>query len=196
MRYHLTKEEPVRLGTRHPSAVPFQAFPTADGWMVLALAWSVPNQWALLCSELDVPELIDDERFHSSAARSRNHAELEPLLRAAFLRRTTSEWVSALEQYGIPCGPLNTIAEAAAMEQVAERQMLPEVPHKTFGPVRLSNSPLKLSRTPAGIRGTSPDMGEHSREVLGEVLGLDAGALDDLVARQVVWEERPEVALG
>ena len=82
------------------------------------------------------------------------------------------------------------------MEQVAERDMLPEVPHKTFGPTRLANSPFKLSRTPAGVRGTSPDMGQHSREVLSEVLGVDASVLDDLVARQVVWEERPEVELG
>ena len=196
MRYHLTGEEPRRLGTRHPSAVPFQAFPTADGWMVLALAWSVPNQWALLCSELELPELIDDERFHSAAARSRNHAELEPLLQAAFRRRTTMGWVDALQPYGIPCGPLNTIAETAAMEQVAVREMLPEVPHRTFGPVRLANSPVKLSRTPTGIRGTSPDMGEHSREVLREVLGLTEEQLSDLVARQIVWEERPEVELG
>jgi CoA:oxalate CoA-transferase len=196
MRYHLTGETPVRLGTRHPSAVPFQAFPTADGWMVLALAWSVPNQWALLCSELGVPELIDDERFFSAAARSRNHGELEPLLQEAFRQRPTAEWVAALEQYNIPCGPLNTIPEAAALEQVAEREMLPEVPHKTFGPVRLANSPIKLSRTPAGIRGTSPDMGQHSREVLREVLSLDDALLDRLVAEQVVWEERPEVELG
>ncbi|MEX2372733.1 MAG: CaiB/BaiF CoA-transferase family protein [Dehalococcoidia bacterium] len=196
MRYHLTGDEPQRLGTRHPSAVPFQAFPTADGWMVLALAWSVPNQWGLLCSELGTPELIDDERFHSSAARARNHAALEPLLQAAFRRKTTTEWVAALEQYGIPCGPLNSIAEAAAMEQVAARDMLPEVEHRTFGRVRLANSPVKMSRTPAGIRGTSPGMGEHSREVLGEALGLDVQALEDLVARQVVWERRPEVELG
>jgi CoA:oxalate CoA-transferase len=196
MRYHLTGEEPQRLGTRHPSAVPFQAFPTADGWMVLALAWSVPNQWGLMCAELGVPELIDDERFHSSAARSRNHAALEPLLQTAFRKKTTAEWVEALQQYNIPCGPLNTIAQAAAMPQVAERNMLPEVEHRTFGKVRLSNSPLKLSRTPAGIRGTSPDMGEHSREVLGELLGLDATSLEDLVSRQIVWEDRPEVELG
>lgn len=196
MRYHLTGEEPERLGTRHPSAVPFQAFPTADGWMVLALAWGVPNQWALLCAELGVPGIIDDERFHSAAARSRNHAALEPILNERFRTKTTAEWVAALEPYGIPCGPLNTIAQAAAMEQVASRDMLPEVPHHTLGTVRLANTPVKLSRTPAGIRGTSPDMGQHSREVLAELLGLDAVALDDLVARQVVWEERPEVELG
>ena len=196
MRYHLTGEEPARLGTRHPTAVPFQAFRTADGWMVLALAWGVPNQWGLLCAELGLPELIDDDRFHSSAARTRNHAELEPLLQAAFLRRTTAEWVAGIERFGIPCGPLNTIPEAAALEQVAVREMLVDVPHKTFGAVRLPNSPLKLSRTPARVRGTSPDMGQHSREVLAELLGVDDVTLQRLIDTQVLWEERPEVDLG
>ena len=196
MRWHLTGEVPTRLGTRHPSAVPFQAFPTSDGWMVLALAWGVPNQWALLCSELGIPEIIDDVRFHSSAARLRNHAELEPLMVEAFRRRPTSEWVDALAAYGIPCGPLNTIPEAAVMPQVQGRDMFVPVPHHTFGTVPLTNTPVKLSRTPGGIRGTSPGMGEHSREVLAELLHIEPRRLDDLVARQVVWEQRPEVELG
>ena len=196
MRYHLSGEVPVRLGTRHPSAVPFQAFPTADGWMVLALAWGVPNQWALLCSEMELTELIDDERFHSAAARSRNHAELEPILTERFKTRPTAEWVQGLERFGIPCGPLNTVAEAAAMPQVQAREMLVDVPHRVLGTVKLANTPVKLSRTPGGVRGTSPDMGQHSREVLGELLGIAPAALDDLVGRQIVWEERPEVELG
>ncbi|MBM4411228.1 MAG: CoA transferase [Chloroflexi bacterium] len=196
MRWHLTGQVPERLGTRHPSAVPFQAFPTADGWMVLALAWGVPNQWALLCSELGIPEIIDDPRFLSSAARLRNHGDLEPLLNEAFRKRPTAEWVAALERYGIPCGPLNSIPEAAAMPQVQAREMFVPVAHHTFGAVPLTNTPVKLSRTPGGLRGTSPDMGQHSREVLAELLDIDAARLDDLVARQVVWEERPAVELG
>ena len=84
LRYHLTGQLPQPLGTRHSWAVPFQAFPTADGHIVVALAWGVPNQWALLCSELDAVELIDDPRFAEAHARSANHAELEPLLNEAF----------------------------------------------------------------------------------------------------------------
>ncbi len=196
MRWHLTGEVPERLGTKHPSSVPFQAFPTADGWMVLALAWGVPNQWALLCSELGVPELIDDPRFFSSAARLRNQDELEPLLTEVFRTRTTADWVAALEPYRIPCGPLNSIPDVAALPQVREREMFVPVSHHTFGAVPLVNTPIKLSRTPGGLRGTSPDMGQHSREVLDELLHLDSARLDDLVARHVVWEERPEVELG
>ncbi|MFA7248784.1 MAG: CaiB/BaiF CoA-transferase family protein [Dehalococcoidia bacterium] len=196
MRYHLTGELPERMGTRHPTAVPFQAFQTKDGYIVVALAWGVPNQWALFCSELDLPELIDDPRFFSSAARTRNHAELEPILQAALLTRTSDEWLEAFARFEIPSGPLNNIAQVAAMPQVAERDMFRPVHHRVLGDVPLTNTPVKLSATPGGIRGTSPDMGEHSREVLAELLGLDAARLDDLVARHVVWEERPEVDLG
>ena len=196
MRYHITREIPGRIGTRHPTAVPFQGFPTKDGYIVLALAWGISKQWGLLCVELDVPELIDDPRFETSAARTRNHADLEALLNQAFIQKNTSEWVEALQKYGIPCGPLNNIAEASAMPQVAARDMLPKVDHKTFGPTPLANTPIKMSRTPGGIKGTSPDMGEHTREVLSELLELDTTQLDELVEQQILWEERPEVELG
>ena len=196
MRYHITKEIPGRIGTRHPTAVPFQAFPTKDGYIVIALSWGISNQWGLLCVELDIPELIDDPRFETAAARSRNHSELEPLLNSAFARKHTSDWVNALQKYGIPCGPLNNIAETSVMPQVAAREMLPEIDHKTFGATPLANTPIKMSRTPGGIKGTAPDMGEHSREVLSELLGMSERQLADLISNQVVWEERPEVELG
>ncbi|MGE3857037.1 MAG: CaiB/BaiF CoA transferase family protein [Dehalococcoidia bacterium] len=196
MRFHLTGDLPERLGTRHPTAVPFQAFQTADGYLVIALSWGVPNQWALLCSELGVTEIIDDPRFHSAAARSRNHAELEPILQAAFLKKPTAEWLEAFERYEIPSGPLNDIRQVTEDAQVSSRDMFRPVQHKVFGEVPLTNTPVKLSATPGGIRGGSPDMGEHSREVLSEVLGLDTARLDDLIERKVVWVERPEVELG
>ncbi|MDG1839644.1 MAG: CaiB/BaiF CoA-transferase family protein [Dehalococcoidia bacterium] len=196
MRYHITKEIPGRIGTRHPTAVPFQAFPTKDGYIVIALSWGISNQWGLLCVELDIPELIDDPRFETAAARSRNHSELEPLLNSAFAQKHTSDWVNALQKYGIPCGPLNNIAETSVMPQVAAREMLPEIDHKTFGATPLANTPIKMSRTPGGIKGTAPDMGEHSREVLSELLGMSEGQLADLISNEVVWEERPEVELG
>jgi CoA:oxalate CoA-transferase len=196
MRYHVTGETPKPLGTRHPTAVPFQAFPTNDGYLVLALAWGVPNQWALLCAELDVPELIDDERFATAQARSAHHAELEPLLNEAFSKRTTDEWVTALQPYGMPVGPLNNIPTTAALPQVAEREALVPTPHHTIGTIPLTNTPVKLSRTPGGIKGTSPDMGQHSREVLEELLGLDRDAVAELIAREVVRDERAPVELG
>jgi CoA:oxalate CoA-transferase len=196
MRYHVTGQVPEKLGTRHPSAVPFQAFPTADGWIVIALAWGVPNQWALLCAELGLVELVDDPRFATAQARSANHAALEPLLTEGFKQRTTADWIERLERYEIPCGPVNDIAQTAAMPQVQAREMLKPVEHHTLGRVPLANSPVKMSRTPASIRGTSPDMGQHTREVLRELLGLDEAAIADLVVREVAREERAPIELG
>ena len=196
MRYHLSGQTPERLGTRHPAAVPFQAFPTQDGHIVVALAWGVPNQWSLFCAELGVIELADDPRFATAQARSGSHAELEPLLMEAFVVSTTADWVERLRPYGIPCGPLNTIAEVAALDQVAARDMLVPVEHHTLGTLPLTNTPVKLSRTPGGISGSSPVMGAHTRDVLRESLGLDDEAIDDLIERNVVADRRAEIDLG
>jgi CoA:oxalate CoA-transferase len=196
MRWFVTGEVPSPLGTRHPTSVPFQAFSTADGYVVVALAWGVPNQWHLLCAELGLIELADDPRFATAQARLANVDALEPILNEAFRAGTTAHWLEALERYDIPCGPLNTIPEAAAMSQLAEREMLVPVEHHTIGRVPLPNTPVKLSRTPGGIRGSSPDMGAHTREVLAELLRLDRPAVDDLLSREIVSEQRAPVELG
>ena len=196
MRYHVTGQTPPKLGTRHPTAVPFQAFETADGYLVVALAGGAPDQWSLLCAELDLIELADDPRFADGRARSDHHAELEPLLAASFLKRTTQEWIGALERYGIPCGPLNTVPEAARMPQLKAREMLVPVHHHTLGTVPLASTPVKLSRTPGGIGASSPDMGEHTREVLAELLGMDDEAVDGLLEREVVRDRRAKVEYG
>ena len=132
----------------------------------------------------------------TSAARSEHHAELEPLLVEAFLRRSTERWVEVLRSYGIPCGPLNTIPEVTRMPQVQAREMLVPTEHHTLGTVPLVNTPVKLSRTPGGIRGSSPDMGQHTRAVLDELLGVDDATVDDLLARDIVQDRRVAPELG
>ena len=196
VRYYMTGQPPQKLGTRHPWAVPFQAFPTADGHIVIALAWGVPNQWALLCSALEVVELIDDPRFSEAHARSANHASLEPLLTEAFRRRTTDAWVEALQPFGIPCGPVLDIPAVASLPQLAERAMFVPTPHHTLGTLPLVNTPVKLSRTPGGVHGTSPDMGQDTRRILSERLGLDHSDIDRLIDAGIAWDERPPVELG
>ena len=196
MRYHVSGQTPSKLGTRHPTAVPFQAFETADGYMVIALSWGVPNQWALLCAELGIIELADDPRFATGEARSEHHGELEPLLTEAFRTRSTREWVERLEPYDIPCGPLNSIPDVTRMPQLAAREMLVPVEHHTLGALPLVNTPVKLSRTPGGISSSSPDMGQHTREVLDELLGIDGETVDELLARGVVRDRREPPELG
>ncbi|OGO49956.1 MAG: carnitine dehydratase [Chloroflexi bacterium RBG_16_68_14] len=172
MRYFATGQVPGPIGTRHPSATPFQAFPTKDGWIVLALSWGVENQWELFCALIGKPELIYDERFETSASRTEHHAELEPLLNEALSQRTTEDWLREFDAIGLPCGPLNNIAQAAAHPQVRAREMLVEVEHPVIGRLPLANTPVKLSRTPGGIKGPSPAVGQHTDEVLRALLQL------------------------
>jgi CoA:oxalate CoA-transferase len=171
-RYFATGEVPGPIGTRHPVATPFQAFPTRDAYIVLALSWGVENQWELFCATIGRPDLIDDPRFDTGPLRTEHHAELEPILIGAMKQKTTTEWVREFDAIGLPCGPLNNIAQASALPQVKAREMLVEVEHRRIGRFPLPNTPVKLSRTPGGVRGPSPDLGQHTDDVLRELLGL------------------------
>ena len=194
-RYFATGQEPQRIGTRHPSTTPFQAFPTKDGWLVLALSWGVDNQWELFCAALDRVDLIHDERFNTSYKRTQNHADLEPLLFEAMRTKTTAEWIAILEPYGMAVGPLNTIGQAVHQEQIQHREMIVEVEHPRAGRLKIANSPLKLSRTPGRVRGAAPLFAQDTRGVLRDLLGLDEQAIDDLIdAGAVLTEGGPDIA--
>ncbi len=186
MRYFVTGSAPEPLGTRHPSATPFQAFPTADGHLVIALSFGEENQWQLLCGLLGLPELIGDERFATSPRRTARHAELEPILEAAFRQRPTGEWLEELGALGIPCGPINTIPQVVADEQVREREMIREVTHPRAGTIPIANTPFRMSRSDSGIKGPPPDFGSDTAAVLGDLLGLSPADVADLEARGVV----------
>ena len=194
-RYFTTGTEPGPLGTRHPSATPFQAFPTADGWMVVALSWGIDSQWELFCAELGLPALVGDDRFDTSFKRTENHAELEPVLFEATRKQPTDHWVEALSQYGIPIGPLNTIGQAVSQEQILAREMITTVEHPIAGDVTMAASPLKLSRTPARVRGYGPQFGQDTAQVLEEWLGFDATQTRALVESGIVMTEGgPDIA--
>ncbi len=193
MRFFATGEAPQAIGTRHPSATPFQAFPTRDGHLVLALSWGVDNQWELFCSEIGRVDLVDDPRFATSGLRTRHHAELEPLLNEALRQRPTAEWLARFEALGMPCGPLNTIPQAAAMPQVAAREMLADIEHPRAGTMRIANSPLRLSRTPGRAQGPPPDMGADTADVLRQMLGMPASQIEALKAAGVIATERAPV---
>ncbi len=191
MRYFATGEPPKPIGTRHPLATPFQAFPTKDGWIVLALSWGVPNQWELFCATIDRTDLIDDPRFDTPGLRTQYHAELEPMLNEALRRRTSEEWLREFDAIGLPCGPLNDIPQAAEQPQVKARDMLVDVEHPAGFSLKIPNSPLRLSRTPSGIQGPPPALGEHTDEVLTSLLSLSDREIAGLRAAGVVYGPLP-----
>jgi CoA:oxalate CoA-transferase len=186
MRYFVTGKAPEALGTRHPSATPFQAFPTADGYIVVALAFGEEGQWQIFCGLLGLPELIDDERFDTGPKRTARVDELEGVLTAALRKRTTAEWLDDLLAVGIPCGPLNTIPQMVSDEQVRHREMIREVTHPVAGMIPISNTPLRMSRSETGIKGPPPSFGQDTVDVLGELLGLSGGEVAALEAEGVV----------
>ncbi len=196
MRYFVTGKAPEPLGTRHPSTTPFQAFPTADGYVVVALGFGEENQWQLFCGILGLPELMDDARFDTSPRRTARHAELEPILTEAFRRRPSRAWLDDFGAAGIPCGPLNGIAEVVADPQVQHRGMVREVTHHRAGTISIANTPVRLSGSETGIKGPPPDFGGDTNDVLSELLGLTAGEIAALVQSGVVATEGgPDISL-
>ena len=172
-RYFATGEVPGPLGTRHPAATPFQAFPTRDGWLVVAIFGGNPTHWPLFCAAIGHPELIDDPRFQTSWDRTQHVHVLEPLISKAMQEKTTQEWQDELLAQEIPCGPVNTIAQVAEDPQVTHREMLVSLPHPRLGEWTYVNTPIKLSRTPGVPLSQAPDLGEHTEEVLAHFLGME-----------------------
>ncbi|HET7737740.1 MAG TPA: CaiB/BaiF CoA-transferase family protein [Tepidiformaceae bacterium] len=197
MRYFVTGKAPEPLGTRHPSATPFQAFPTADGHMVVALGFGEENQWQLLCGFLGLTDLLDNPDYETSPKRTQRHAELEPILAAAFKKRTTAEWLADFESVGLPCGPVRTIPEVVNDPQVRHRGMIQEVTHPTAGTVPIANTPFKFSRSEAGITGKPPpDFGADTADVLAELLGMSGAEVAAAEASGLIATSGgPDIAL-
>lgn len=182
-RYFATGEVPQPLGTRHPVFTPFQAFRTQDGYIVVAI---VGDQWPLFCAAIDRIDLIDDERFQTGFSRTQHYQELAPILNEAMKKKTSREWLEELEQAQIPCGPINTIDQVAQDPQVAAREMIIEVPHPGIGEVKLTNTPIRLSRTPGKVQRTCPELGEHATEILTTILGMREDELEELRRKRII----------
>ena len=163
---------PRRMGNAHPNIVPYQDFQTADGYMILAVGNDA--QFARFCEVAGRAEWARDERFTSNPQRVAHRAELIAMIREATLKRTTREWVEALEAAGVPCGPINRIDQVFEDPQVRARGIRIELPHPAAGVVPLVANPIRFSATPVEYRRAPPMLGEHSQEVLRDWLGDDA----------------------
>ena len=184
--------EPKRMpDSAHQTVVPFQAFATDDGWIMIAC----PKQllWERLCAAIGQPELAADERFSDFAARDRNRDILVPLLQDVLAGRSTAEWLEVLEAHGVPSGPVNDVAAALRDEQVAARGGMSEYEHPVLGVVRGPASPFRLSdHVPVATR--APRLGEHTRQLLGELCGYDEEHLHRLAEAGVFGAANEEEA--
>jgi crotonobetainyl-CoA:carnitine CoA-transferase CaiB-like acyl-CoA transferase len=162
---------PERLGNAHPSIVPYQAFATADGHAVLAVGND--GQFERLCEVAGRPELARDERFRTNAARGEPRGELVAALAPIMASRPTAAWIAALEAAAVPCGPINDLAQVFDDPQIRHRGMRVEAPHPIAGTVAMVASPIRLSATPVSHEAPPPTLGQHTREVLVDVLGMD-----------------------
>ncbi|MBS0240822.1 MAG: CoA transferase [Proteobacteria bacterium] len=165
----VTGEAPARLGNTHPNIVPYQSVATKDGAIILACGND--NLFNKLCDLLGQPALKTDPRFATNAARVTNRDTLDPILDELMRKKTTAEWVVALDKAGVPCGPINNLKEVFENEQVKARELRVEIAHPTAGKVSLIRSPMRFSETPVEYKVPPPLLGQHTDEILKGVLG-------------------------
>ncbi|MCK9694578.1 MULTISPECIES: CaiB/BaiF CoA transferase family protein [Pseudomonas] len=170
MNYLTTGIAPKRLGNAHPNIVPYQDFPTADGDLILTVGND--SQFRKFAAVAGQPQWAEDPRFLTNKLRVAHRAELIPLIRQVTVFKATAQWVSELEAAGVPCGPVNDLAQVFADPQVVARGLAIELPHVLAGRVPQVASPIRLSETPVEYTRAPPLLGEHTAQVLQALLGI------------------------
>jgi crotonobetainyl-CoA:carnitine CoA-transferase CaiB-like acyl-CoA transferase len=175
---------PRRMGNAHPSIVPYQDFPTADGYMIIAVGND--SQFANFCATLGRPEWAVDERFATNPQRVKHRDALIALIRGVTASRTTDDWISVMEAAGVPCGPINSLDKVFADPHVQSRNMRIEMPHSLTETVPLVANPIRLSESPVQYRQSPPTLGEHTGEVLHDWLDMASAAVGDLRHKKII----------
>ena len=182
--YFATGSEPAPVGSAHHNIVPYQAFETADGYIVVAVL--IETFWENLCKAMELEYLINDPRFGSNTDRVKNKKALIPLLEATFRKRTGAEWLKVLDEADVPCAPVNSIGEALADPQVAHRKMVTTVEHPTAGEVRMTRTPLIFQHAEGNDARPAPLLGQHTNEILRDVVKYSPEQIENLLAQGTV----------
>jgi len=194
MNYLVGGAPPQRAGNAHQNIVPYQVFACADAHVILAVGND--GQFRKFCGVAKMPHWALDDRFATNAARVRHRATLVPMIEPVMRARTQSAWLAALEEAGVPCGPINRLDQVFDDPQVKARGMRLDLPHPRAGSVPGVRAPLRMSRTPPVYAAPPPLLGEHSRAVLNDRLGIDEATLAGLVDRGVVAVASAGAAAG
>jgi formyl-CoA transferase len=189
-RWTVDQEIPAPAGNHHPTSVPMGCFASADGYVNVAGAGG--RLLDGLCEAIGLPGVPRDPRFDSAAKRSANRTELNALIAGRLRTRTTAEWVEALNQAGVPCGPVYRMDEVFADPQVQHLAMTAPVEHPVLGRLDILRNAVRMSGAPGTVRSASPDAGAHTREVLTE-LGYPPAEIDQLRAQGAIWEEGHDI---
>lgn len=184
LNYLTSGQVPERLGNAHPNIVPYQAFTTQDGHLILAVGNDA--QFQRFCEVAGCNELAQDERFLTNAQRVEHRQTLVPLLIPVLKQRSTDDWLLALEKVGVPCGPINTLDHVFADPHVKHRQLEIELPHAEAGQVKLVSNPIRFDHQALNADTPPPLLGEHTAKVLSELLNLDVAEQEKLKAKAVI----------
>jgi len=178
------KKDSGRWGTAHPSIVPYKGFKTADGDILFG--GGNDKLYGILCTKLGKPEWITDDRFKTNGMRVKHRETLEAMIEAETVQKTTQEWLDMFEGAGMPYAAINDVQTTLNHDHVEARGMVVEVDHPSCGAMKLVNTPVKYSESTPGVRSPPPTLGQHTDEVLKDVLGMSDGDIQSLRSEGVV----------
>ena len=183
-RYLVNGVVPQPLGNRHPSITPFESYTAKDGYVIVGAGND--RLWEKLCKLIEKPELLTDDRFSSNLKRTQNVRDLKVILDNVFKAKTIDEWLEVLEVAGIPCAPINTVDKIVNDPHIKAREMIVDLEHPVAGHMKVPGVPIKMSATPGSVDTPAPLLGQHTEELLKELLGLSKEQIDELRAKNAI----------
>ena len=184
LNFLVTGESPTRMGNAHPNIVPYEAFEASDMYLIVAVGND--RQFAKYVEVAGKPELSDDERFSTNSARVKNREILIPIIKKFMKQKTGQEWIDDLEKAGVPCGPLNNMAQVFDHPQVKARGMQIDLEHPLAQTVPQVASPIKIVGEELVYQGSPPTLGQHSNDILKNLLGMSPEKITDLEEKKII----------
>ncbi len=184
-RYTIKGEVPQPLGSAHPTITPFQAFKTKDSWIITPIGND--SLWKNFCKALSIEELAEDDRFATNPMRTVNKVELEKIVSIVLEAKTTDEWASIFDEYKLPYSRINDVEQVVNDEQINYRKMIVEIDQPKVGPMKIIGTPFHMTETPGEVRSPAPLLGEHTEEMLRELLQMEPEVIELLRQSETIF---------